>query len=271
MNASNIIHKGRIAYFCAEGGNRNPRIAALHLATGTLSKCASASMPPINVEELCQLRKVTAVEVYLTGLAGRLLPLGDHYIAEINARSPETRRRFTICHELGHTFFQEQPDPGNGASLCGKSSYEEMLEERLCDTVSAEFLMPRRLFCRVVADHRPGIDAVRRVAGTFRVSTFAAARRIIELDLWPAALLLFHNSESGMRLRSYSPARSLHCFRPSLSRLINSIGGQNRPCGRVEVRDRSTDVRLEYYTYGAPPYEYVCSLLVSASSDLSGQ
>jgi hypothetical protein len=251
----------RIAYLCAQGRSNNPAIAALRLARATLSKCSSRGTLPVNIEELCDLRKVVPIEMHLTGLAGRLLPVGDHYIAEINARNPETRRRFTLGHELGHTFFQELTQTGESGAECVKSSYADMLEERLCDIFSAEFLMPEALFRRVAADHPPGLESVRRIAETFGVSMLAATRQIIALDLWPVTILLFNGKgRRGLNFRSCSSSKSVRFRRLPISFVASALAQQTGPCGRIETSDRM-EFSLEYYTCGGSPHGYVCSFL----------
>ncbi len=255
----------RIAYLCSRAESRNPWLAVIRLAEETLSKCTTTA-PPVSIEELCELRRVMPVEMYLAGFAARLLAVGDHYIAEVNERHPETRRRFSICHELGHTFFEQYPGSDGNGSLCGNGSYEQLLEERLCDTFAAEFLMPRDLFGRLVLDCRPGMESVRRIAKSFHVSTQSAARRIIELDLWPLALVLFHNRGSNQaQLRGCKRSRSLGIRLP-VSAVMRAIRSQDRPSGRVEVPSLPNEVSVEYYTYGAPPNACVCSLLFLNSS-----
>ncbi len=254
----------RIAHLCAKGGDHNPRLAAIRLAEETLSNC-TALVPPVDVEELCRFRKVTAVKVYLRGLAARLVAVGDHYVAEINARHPETRRRFSICHELGHTLFEDCPGSEGNGDLCADSSYVQRLEERLCDTVAAELLMPRHVFSNFVLDCQPSMDAVRRIGEAFRVSKFAVARRVVELNLWPAELMLLRrDKDNKMRLQGYWSSKSLQTRTP-LSTAIREISSQDRLSGRLTVPFRLGELALEYYTFGARPHVYVCSMLLRTS------
>jgi len=261
MNSKNYrAGINRIAHICSMGDNPNPQLAAIRLAEETSSKC-TVRVPPVDVEELCRLRKVTLIKTHLSGSAARLVRLGDRYIAEVNARDPETRRRFSICHEIGHTLFDECPPSENNENLCENSSYESKLEERLCDAIAAELLMPRDVFSRAVRDCRPSMDAIRRVGATFHVSTFAVARRIVNLNLWPMGLLLLRGNErSKTRLRGYWVSRSMRILAP-LSIAIKEINSRDWLSGRLAVKVQSGDLGLEYYTYRVPPHFYVCSML----------
>jgi hypothetical protein len=250
----------RIAYLCEKGGSRDPRLAAIRLAEGISSKCTT-QVPPVDVEELCRLRKVTPLKTHLTGSAARLIPVGDHYVAEVNVRHPATRQRFSICHEIGHTLFEERPVSDGGESPCANNLYRQKLEERLCDTVAAELLMPRVVFSQFLRNCQPSIYAVRRAGAAFQVSTYAVARRVIELNLWPSALLLLRGDERNkMRMCGYWPSESMQ-IRVAPAIAIKEIISRDWLSGRLVVPVRSGSLSVEYYTYRVPSQFYVCSML----------
>jgi len=263
MNALvNNQDNGRISRLCAQGGSPNPTISAIRLAKATLSKTGSGRGLPVNVDAICELRKVKPIGVYLSGVAGRLLSMGDHYVAEINASNPETRQRFTIGHEIGHTFFQDMSQIADTETSCGSSNYEHMLEERLCDVFAAEFLMPESRFREITADHLPSMKSVCRIAEIFKVSMFAAIRRIISLDLWPATLLFFRSEgNKGLKFRNSTAARSVRSRSLPIALAARVIKQQKVPCGRIRL-DELEQVGLDYYTYGKMPHTCVCCLLL---------
>ncbi len=84
----------------------------------------------------------------------------------------ESRRRFTIAHELGHALL-EKADRN-----CGQSGNEI---ERLCDMVAAEILMPREVFLDKLG---PTLSIARifQLRNIFQVSLFALALRCFEFE-----------------------------------------------------------------------------------------
>lgn len=108
----------------------------------------------------------------------------------INPDRPETRRRFSIAHEIGHTFFPNyftrtwcRPD-----HRCRTRLDPEQLVEMLCDVAASRLLMPEAFFreesCRVTSAR----DLL-TLAETFRVSREALIRRYVGVQEGPMAAI----------------------------------------------------------------------------------
>ena len=110
----------------------------------------------------------------------------------VNPDRPETRQRFSIGHEITHTFFSDHSSrtwPRADAryrDLSNPSDYLEML----CDVGAAELVFPRRWFARHAADVRSAADLI-ALASTYRASRHATLRRYAELHTDRVAAVFF--------------------------------------------------------------------------------
>jgi Zn-dependent peptidase ImmA (M78 family) len=140
---------------------------------------------------------------------GRLEPLGTSFgdgfdLLVSKARSP-ARRRFTLAHELCHTFFYE---------LVPRVKFsphrEDPCEERLCDGGASEILMPSwQVEAAVLAsgtgtreavDSRDAVTSLvtlHELARQFQVSTPAMMSRLRDLSLSRCRLQVWQRSNSG--------------------------------------------------------------------------
>jgi Zn-dependent peptidase ImmA (M78 family) len=112
-------------------------------------------------------------------------------IIGVNAMHSETRRRFSIAHELGHLAMHQSEDfhideryPIDfRAELSSMGTDDREIE---ANQFAAELLMPRNMIVAAFADLPPHIDsddAVERLADQFKVSTQAMTIRLSALGL----------------------------------------------------------------------------------------
>jgi len=115
------------------------------------------------------------------------------YIIQVNRDHPESRRRFTIAHELGHTFFFEL-DGGIGQRVRDTNLYgisRSDSEEVLCNYAAAEILMPRRQFGAMIRDSGPSSESIIRLARSFNVSLQAVSKRALQLLPYKLVIILW--------------------------------------------------------------------------------
>jgi hypothetical protein len=146
---------------------------------------------PLNVRELCEFRKMRVYEQYLADCDARLTPLREGYIVEVDKAHGASRQNFSLCHEIGHTFFLDSPSERVGAEFsCSPIVNQENNKiEYLCNVAATELLMPEGDFQRVTSDFRPSLASARMVAAAFGTSLETTLLRILELDLWQCCLL----------------------------------------------------------------------------------
>jgi len=152
--------------------------------------------PPIQIEALAELLQVRVFEAApLAGAKGMLFPGPAGFSIRLSSQVRDGRS-FTIAHELGHVLFYDKtnPRPQRRRDL----DVDPPTEERICDYIAANLLMPRDLVLRgAISADRLSVADVLLVHRTFGVSVRAAARRLL-IDLYQARELLF-TKWRGMR------------------------------------------------------------------------
>lgn len=129
---------------------------------------------PHGVARVCGVKSVE--DVVSLEESGRLeTQKGGHRIL-VRASDSKTRKRFTVAHELGHTFFASSQDEER------KYSQEE---EARCNVFAAALLMPKAAFVRGFSESiKLGpTRCVLALAKRFVVGPDAVLRRLRELSL----------------------------------------------------------------------------------------
>jgi len=83
-----------------------------------------------------------------------------------------------------------------------------IIEERVCENVAAQLLMPEDRFVKSARDYEPSFDAIRQLAVIYDVSFEAALLRVAETQPWPSTMLIEWTTERGSAHASPAP-RSL--------------------------------------------------------------
>lgn len=135
-----------------------------------------------------------------------------------------TRQRFSIAHELGHLLLQQSGlEKSSSSETKHRDSLNRNYEERLCDQIAAEILMPQDVFTGDGNEYGWSLGALDRLSNMYQTSIPATARRMI--DLTPeislfAAWRVNENQPSGPSLRqSYS--REFRYAIPSAKTLLS--------------------------------------------------
>jgi len=149
-----------------------------------LRKSANAKLGQVPLDKYLTLRNVVEVSYCRDlGFDAKIEPVGntfaDGFRIAINRSASASRSRFTLAHELCHTFFYELvpeikflPQPN------------DPVEERLCNLGAAELLMPAKLVKRESKGHHICLKTLEQLATLFRVSNEAMAFRLNQLNLW---------------------------------------------------------------------------------------
>jgi hypothetical protein len=148
-------------------------------------------------EKYLALRKVKDVSYRRNlGFDGQVEPLGstceDGFRIVLNRSARMTRNRFTLAHELCHTFFYEYVP-----EIKFSPHSTDPAEERLCNLGAAELLMPAKLVRRIIKGQPICLDTLKRVAAQFHVSNEAMVLRLNELRLWRVELSLWMRLTNG--------------------------------------------------------------------------
>jgi Zn-dependent peptidase ImmA (M78 family) len=133
---------------------------------------------PVDVKSLCSDLGLKLTEIHmddkLSGILKRLTK--DTFAIQINSRHPETRKRFTIAHEIGH-FVLHRHLLGIGSEIAdnlvyrGKKGIESNAitqeHETEANKFAANLLMPIE---SIIKYHDLGVNTVEEMAKKFMVS-----------------------------------------------------------------------------------------------------
>jgi len=127
---------------------------------------------------------------------GVLKPIGpiyaDGFKILLRRQSSHARLRFTIAHEICHTFFyQFVPE------LKFTPHEVDRNEERLCDFGAAELLMPAASIQKAALGLSVCIESLRRLAVHYSVSVTAMFLRLRSLRLWNCVFSEWHRMVNG--------------------------------------------------------------------------
>ena len=150
----------------------------------------------LGVERLLT-RPLTGFKGQHQGVDAMLVPLPEGYSIIINQKAPYERQRFSLAHELAHIMLlASEPTLETSARYrsSGSATKNSKAEERLCDAIAAELLMPEETFTREVMKSGESLKQLPRLASLFGTSLTATAIRYWELLSEPCHLIKWRSS-----------------------------------------------------------------------------
>jgi Zn-dependent peptidase ImmA (M78 family) len=132
------------------------------------------------------------------------------YVASLRKGQPPLRKRFTLAHEVGHAIVyrsigRQSSEINDGRLRCRAETADERDEERLCDIVAAELLMPRAQFIQTMDELGVCAATVPDIAQRFGVSLQATCRRLAQLSPYDIAASLWKkNEENGSLIPTWN-------------------------------------------------------------------
>jgi hypothetical protein len=136
---------------------------------------------------LLEARSVLSVESQQTlSQHACIFPVNGGFKIHYAERLPNSRQRFAIAHEIGHTFFFKAP--GSTRSLSSLQGAQDPSIESLCDFFARALLLPRRRFvqriealaqCRLADLSLPPLHLAPMLAREFSVALQAVVRRMV--------------------------------------------------------------------------------------------
>ncbi len=182
------------AFLRRHGGN-DPEVVIRRLCDRLLGE-AGATVP-VDMRMLASFRGVAEIVATDQREPGCVYFDGERLVIRTRRADSEERRRFTIGHEIGHTFFpgfreerRNRPDPAIGRFDPRGG------EEYLCDVAAAELLLPRAEVRGRLRGRPIDLETVIELAGVFRAGIEATALRVAALCGRPAAVAVL---EPGWR------------------------------------------------------------------------
>lgn len=149
---------------------------------------------PINVDVLASMIGITRSESPpLHSPDAELAPDGQGGMTiRINPDRPETRQRFSMAHEIAHTFFPDYDTKEwcrTDARFRNRENPDDFVE-MLCDIGAAELLFPQPWFSRH-ASTVAGASGLVALAKSFNCSREATIRRFAETSIDSVAAVYF--------------------------------------------------------------------------------
>jgi hypothetical protein len=165
---------------------------------------SSRSAIPVDVKSAAKYVGITQVhEVEMSDCDG-LLSSTAHgtYIASLRKGQGAARKRFTLAHEVGHAIVYKSI--GSGAFVgsyrqlrCRAETADQKDEERLCDVLAAELVMPRSQFVQTMEELGVCAVTVPAIAQRFGVSLQAASTRIAQILPYDVGIALWTLNEES--------------------------------------------------------------------------
>jgi len=175
---------------------KNPQVWAKERARELLQAAGHSGLPVdlATLFPICRISPDVMPEPHLK-YRGRLTHIQDGFQIAVDKDLSRVQRRFTVAHEIGHSYFFELD---SSPMRRRRVTAPRRLIERACDIFAAELLMPSELvrqqygqasnFCD--GDGQDVLSSIVRLGAEFDVSLRAMARRVVdELGLWDGVLL----------------------------------------------------------------------------------
>ena len=226
--------------------------------------------PPFLAEEFAPLQGVKKiVKADLGEQSALLLRLSDGYIIKVNAKHSQVRQNFSCAHEIGHTFLHEleqKARTGSAEFRMAVAQVSEQAKERLCDAAAAELLMPESIFKEYLSHFKLSVNAIERLAYTFRVSIPAAAIRVAEVSVAPCLAIKWNRwqrSRSKGFLRDWTkePARRTYVRDPSALLKAYESNDTVKSFKSFEIGNVRKRCLMESKGFGHDKTRYVLSLV----------
>ncbi|MBI1805633.1 MAG: ImmA/IrrE family metallo-endopeptidase [Ignavibacteria bacterium] len=142
--------------------------------------------PPFQPENLFKCRRILekSEKALPSSHLGILIPVRGGFLMKIRAEVPKLRKRFTIAHEVGHTFFYDI-DQEIPTRKFVRSRY--WVEEDFANFVAGAILLPEASLREVIQERRldPSLEALARLSKVYMASADVICHRLVrELRLW---------------------------------------------------------------------------------------
>lgn len=189
-------HSTAAAALCSYVGQGDP-VCAIRRCVDSLLADAEVDAPPVSLDLLASCRHVRKVERVDMVEAGRLIPDGDGYVIQVNGRHGEGKRRFTVGHEICHTFFNEAHQSSRGSTDLTTGLFDIRKEEEyLCDVGAAHILLNPRWLFPMAESRSPSLDALLEIAEDCGASIEASAFQLAQAGRWPCTFVFW---QPGLR------------------------------------------------------------------------
>jgi len=203
--------------------------------------------PPFDTFELANILGFTVIPCESIPDA-RLVPLANKgFQIEYNPNQPRSRIRFSIAHEIVHTFFPDCRERVRHRAAHHEMEGHDWQLEMLCNVGAAELLMPMGSFPEVGGVDF-SIDHLLRLRERFKVSTEAVLLRYLKLSRISCAVFASSTQTAGSDRLHIDYVRSANdwdvSIRGGFALPADSVAYQCRAIGFTAKGDETWDSRI---------------------------
>jgi Zn-dependent peptidase ImmA (M78 family) len=193
-------HSDTVAKFCARWESRIPDVAINRAVYSTFHELKRL-VPPIDPFAIAASRGIQIIPIHMEYDGVLSLSEAGCYMIELNKSHPDTRKRFTVAHELGHTLFLDLEVHRRDSRLRLRETKlglvgTDRAEERLCNIAAAEILMPGAQFSAHLQSP-VSAELIPRLSRQFITSLHSTALRVVALSSQNIAIYLWRYSGSS--------------------------------------------------------------------------
>jgi len=145
-------------------------------------------------------------------LDARIVPVGaQRFKIEFNPNRSQGRLRFSVAHEIAHTFFPDCAEAVRNRSHVESDTEDSWQVEMLCNLAAAEFLMPIGSGV-MIENETVNIDNILRLQAKYEVSTEAISIKLARITADPCVIFTAKSSSKsrpfGYRIEYSVPSRA---------------------------------------------------------------
>ena len=144
----------------------------------------------------------TLIEEKLKNSDGKIVRGKFKTLIKVNSQIPyESKKRFTIAHEVGHLLMHEKIKVHNENSntlnwfRSTENQLKKGLQEWEANDFAAELLMPEPIFRNEAYEKPFSHELVKYLSERFKTSITSTIFRCMKLDLHPLLVVFIHNGE----------------------------------------------------------------------------
>lgn len=208
----------QISALMEEAGASNAQEAVRLKARELIDQyCSSFGEPlmPFDMDTLASFRGIVrSEEAPLHSSDAELVPMEDGSMTmRLNPDQPETRKRFSVAHEISHTFFPEYDlkiQCRSEARRRNLNDPEQQLED-LCDTGASELLFPYKWFIEDI-NGTQNVQHLLEVIIKYQASREATLRRFAEIHPRSLATVFFSWKLKPTEIRTTGQTNQINLF-----------------------------------------------------------
>ncbi len=200
-----LLKDPMVRRMCTHHGDDDPERIVRRLCAQLLED-AEVNTLPVDLRLLASFRGVREIEAVSMLEAGCIFAHDGHLKIQVREQDPERRQRFSIGHEIGHTFFPGFREERRTRTDGRVGTWDRALgEEFLCEVAASELIFPRSLIVSLQPEYLT-MDSVVTGAEAGEATLEATALRFASLHLAPAAAV---NLAPGWRVAELKEMNSV--------------------------------------------------------------